>query len=649
MIKFKIQEGLNLPKKAKFDVLVEKWKPIYHQVTTYGYDWEFPIEAYDDLINSGFNWAVKERVTNKEHPDYGKRYVSINMYHGRDSGLRHLVQEGLNFSPKPKFNPGDKVKLKPTAPQWELFNYSHCSAVPQWELFRFNKNLIFIVLEYTEDNQINILPESHHNNIDFNWMLTVYPEQLELIQRGDYIQEHWKKLLKISEGLNLPKQKLYYSLADDQNNGQLMWSGLNSTSLDELKDGLLSYISIDYSTEPYDGWENEEEGERGYKDWLEIQKLTVFQLADMWEFGIIEHTKPFKDDGFNIDDESGGISKRLTEGLNFPKLHQLNPERWVKGFMGELKPYRSRAFNDTIYYRKDGKVYMEYYIPKQELMYHLQTFTRRLEDMGFEYDNVAPFMKKMFEEVFGLPVTKSRNDTIATSIWWEGIKDWYPYTESIAEGLNLPKKPKLQLSYAMIRPMLIQWLMNEYAEDAAINQIDNARIDINNDIVTIIYDNGVKDVVRISPGSETKVYQIAEGLNMSKKKRFKTLSDNVLISLYGKFEEILDMREMPEITNNNEFLNWIKSEYQALINDVKQSDLIPILLSVSYADLIDVDNATVSGNFKFLINMNGTYGRTKESLIEDFMNEFNKSREKYPLEFKFDVNNIKFDPALKLG
>lgn len=84
-----ITEGLNLPKKAKqpFELLVGKWKPTYRQLTTVSYEWEFPIEAYHDLIYNGYDWAVKERVTNKEHPEYGQQYVSIDMYHGRDTPL----------------------------------------------------------------------------------------------------------------------------------------------------------------------------------------------------------------------------------------------------------------------------------------------------------------------------------------------------------------------------------------------------------------------------------------------------------------------------------------------------------------------------------------------------------------------------------
>ena len=51
------------------------------QTTTYGYQYNFPIEAKEDLDDFGITWYKKERVTNSDHPDYGKEYLTFNWIH----------------------------------------------------------------------------------------------------------------------------------------------------------------------------------------------------------------------------------------------------------------------------------------------------------------------------------------------------------------------------------------------------------------------------------------------------------------------------------------------------------------------------------------------------------------------------------------
>ena len=64
---------------------------------------------------------------------------------------------------------------------------------------------------------------------------------------------------------------MYYHLFDLQNS-EVMESGKNSNNREELKDGLLSYISVDFS-------END-------RDWKIIKKMSVEEIAEMWEFAI---------------------------------------------------------------------------------------------------------------------------------------------------------------------------------------------------------------------------------------------------------------------------------------------------------------------------------------------------------------------------
>jgi len=65
-----------------------------------------------------------------------------------------------------------------------------------------------------------------------------------------------------------------------------MESGRNSENLEELKEGLLSYISIDYPSEKPNS--NDEDELQEWKDWQTIQNLPVQELCEMWEFSIEE-------------------------------------------------------------------------------------------------------------------------------------------------------------------------------------------------------------------------------------------------------------------------------------------------------------------------------------------------------------------------
>lgn len=70
----------------------------------------------------------------------------------------------------------------------------------------------------------------------------------------------------------------YYALWDLQLNNYLN-TGLNSRSIKELKDAFLDYISIDF-----EDWE---------KDYKYYSKMTINELADMWEFRVESSRKPF--------------------------------------------------------------------------------------------------------------------------------------------------------------------------------------------------------------------------------------------------------------------------------------------------------------------------------------------------------------------
>jgi hypothetical protein len=48
-----------------------------------------------------------------------------------------------------------------------------------------------------------------------------------------------------------------------------------------------------------------------------------------------------------------------------------------------------------------------------------------------------------------------------------------------------------------MRSTLIKWLCKSYSLEEATNSIDNANISIKGDEITILYDNGIVDIVKI--------------------------------------------------------------------------------------------------------------------------------------------------------
>lgn len=79
--------------------------------------------------------------------------------------------------------------------------------------------------------------------------------------------------------------KHYYHLADLQNGGQIMGTGKNAESLEELHEALLSYISVDYPSEKPEAEKDTQEWQE-WADWQTIQKLSANELAEIWGFKI---------------------------------------------------------------------------------------------------------------------------------------------------------------------------------------------------------------------------------------------------------------------------------------------------------------------------------------------------------------------------
>lgn len=77
----------------------------------------------------------------------------------------------------------------------------------------------------------------------------------------------------------------YYALGDLQN-GTLMHSGRNNTTLEQLAESLLSYYSVDY-----DNGDPEDQS-----DWAQMQKMTAQELADFGEFEILSQNTPWPDE-----------------------------------------------------------------------------------------------------------------------------------------------------------------------------------------------------------------------------------------------------------------------------------------------------------------------------------------------------------------
>lgn len=62
-----------------------------------------------------------------------------------------------------------------------------------------------------------------------------------------------------------------YALWDRQT-GNYMATGYGAKTLKQVKDSLLSYISVDYADDD--------------SDWKRIQRMPVEEIADMWDFEI---------------------------------------------------------------------------------------------------------------------------------------------------------------------------------------------------------------------------------------------------------------------------------------------------------------------------------------------------------------------------
>ena len=78
----------------------------------------------------------------------------------------------------------------------------------------------------------------------------------------------------------------YYALADMENGG-LMHSGRNDTTLEDLAESLLSYYSGDHpaSNDPQD-----------LADWEAMQKMSAEELAELGQFEIVTQIIPWPEE-----------------------------------------------------------------------------------------------------------------------------------------------------------------------------------------------------------------------------------------------------------------------------------------------------------------------------------------------------------------
>ncbi len=428
-----ITEGLNLMKKPTFEILVNKYKPNHRQTTTYGYDWEFPIEAKRELDELGFDWYTVDKITNPKHPDYGKEYITINMFHDPGSRIRHLVHEGLNLVKKQPIRVGDQIKIDPSS---DIFDTGFMVDL---------KDNTYTVIE---DWPYTLLLRSNTNG---NFQISIKSEDAIKISNSPYIQECLDRLPRIIEGLNLPKKQWYFSLVDNRDNEKLLYTGLNSKSIEELRSDLLIYLSLDFSVTKESEIATEED-QNDYDDWMLRTGMSLAELCDLENLACVMHTKPFEEGGVMIGDADGG------------EIHRM-----------------------------------------------------------------------------------------------------------LNEGLNLPYKNK---------------------------------------------------------------------------SRERATEDDITMVLGGTFNEIWDMRESPEITNNGEFMQWAENKYQELFRHITHINLPPIFLTINNADLIDVDNATINGTFLFQRSYENIKGWTKQQLIKRFIDDFNIIAKEYGIYFKVRGSDIEYYPPL---
>jgi hypothetical protein len=313
-----INEGLNLRKKPKEKIenILKKYDQIGRGSATssYGVDYWLPIDAKKDLDDAGITWYEITRVTNNQHPDYGKQIIKLQLFHGPGSGLQHLVREHLNIIKK------DSVDLfTDFIEDFFMKNFSHfykTAKENEKTIFKIAyKHIAESILRNDTDTKeyeisVNVLRRfldpKDSDDVSFTIMqiLTVYK---------DWIKNHL-----ITEGLNLSKKEKFYSFLDKQNSNNLMYTGLNSENLDDLKKDFIEYISVDYDITEESQIETEEDRQE-YNDWVELNQLPIEELANMWDLSIIKHSKPFQDGGYNPNEEEGGEWKILSEGLNIKK------------------------------------------------------------------------------------------------------------------------------------------------------------------------------------------------------------------------------------------------------------------------------------------------------------------------------------------
>jgi hypothetical protein len=73
---------LDTPEGEKFfNDIVKKWNVKGSKYNTNATTYEFPLSAKKDLDALGIDWYEQERITNPDHPEYGKWYLTFNWTH----------------------------------------------------------------------------------------------------------------------------------------------------------------------------------------------------------------------------------------------------------------------------------------------------------------------------------------------------------------------------------------------------------------------------------------------------------------------------------------------------------------------------------------------------------------------------------------
>lgn len=87
------------------------------------------------------------------------------------------------------------------------------------------------------------------------------------------------------------KTKPYYALRCMQND-IIMHSGRNTRTIDDLKEGLLDFISSDFLTEQPEEFSACKEDIEDYNNWIKLTKADVKSIASWWDFKIIKQDIP---------------------------------------------------------------------------------------------------------------------------------------------------------------------------------------------------------------------------------------------------------------------------------------------------------------------------------------------------------------------